>query len=190
MLKGPWVMGEQLHDLRSLSLYARSLARRRQRRCLDACRRCWRIVKRMAERPAVQEGPCGREALRQIRSRPGLAPGRRMELLRGLAVRLIHLAAGFQHQLAQPDRAGIHLGAGRIEHELLVDPGIERWRHRHQRQLLRQRARSGGAARRRRDRCGRRRAAPRYSPAPPARSAARCPLSAASHRSNPRSGRG
>src|SRR5690242_1380004 len=41
----------------------------------------------------------------------------------------IQLAAGFEHQLAQPDRAGVHLGAGRIEHELLVDAGVERRRN-------------------------------------------------------------
>jgi hypothetical protein len=34
----------------------------------------------------------------------------------------------------------VHLGAGRIEHELLVDPGIERRRDGRQWQLLRQRA--------------------------------------------------
>ena len=45
-----------------------------------------------------------------------------------------------EHDVAQPDRARVHLGAGRIEHELLVDPRIERRRDRRQRQLLRQRA--------------------------------------------------
>ena len=38
----------------------------------------------------------------------------------------LHLAADAEHDVAQPDRAGVHLGPGGIEHELLVDPGIER----------------------------------------------------------------
>ena len=36
MLKGPWVMGEQLHGLRSLSVYDRGLAGGRRRRSRDA----------------------------------------------------------------------------------------------------------------------------------------------------------
>ena len=47
----------------------------------------------------------------------------------------LQLPSGLQHQAAQPDRARVHLGAGRIEQVLFVDPGIE-WRvDRPQRQL-------------------------------------------------------
>src|ERR1700737_4168980 len=60
----------------------------------------------------------------------------RWSRLRGLAPVAIQPAPGLQHQLAQPDRTWVHLGAGRIEHELFVDPGIERGRDRNQRQLF------------------------------------------------------
>jgi putative transposase len=51
----------------------------------------------------------------------------RWSRLGSLAPVAIQPASGLQHQLAQPDRTWVHLGAGRIEHELFVDPGIE-WR--------------------------------------------------------------
>ena len=117
--------------------------------------------------------------------RPGRATASRR-----LAAGAIEFPSGLQHQLAQPDRAGIELGPRRIEHELLVDAGIERRRHRHQRERLGQSGDQPAAARRRRGRCAPRYAALRYSRAPPARCAARCPWLAASCRSDPRSGRG
>src|SRR5216683_6624600 len=58
--------------------------------------------------------------------------------LGSLAPVAIQPASGLQHQLAQPDRSGIELRPRRVKHELFVDAGIERWRDRNKRQLLRQ----------------------------------------------------
>ena len=44
MLKGPWVMGEQYTICDPYLFTLALLARRRQRRSRDACRRCWRIA--------------------------------------------------------------------------------------------------------------------------------------------------
>src|SRR5204863_7044167 len=56
------------------------------------------------------------------------------ELRRATSVAL-HLPSNAEHEIAQPDRTGVHLGACRIEQILLVDPGIERRGDRLQRQL-------------------------------------------------------
>ena len=157
MLKGPWVMGEQLHDLRSLSLHARRLARRRRRRCLRHLPKVLAHRQRMAAAAGGEEGDGGREALRQIRSRPGLEPGRRTEVAYA-ALRLRRCSISrpvAEHQRCAARSSRVHLGAGRIEHELLVDPGIERRRRPSPATIASPARRSGGAARRRRGRCAR-----------------------------------
>src|ERR1700733_12910486 len=63
------------------------------------------------------------------------ATAKRRSIASGRApFRTVKPAPGFQHKVTQPDRAGIEPRPRRIEHELLVYPGIERRRDGFQRQ--------------------------------------------------------
>ena len=146
MIKGPWVMGEQYTVcdpyLYTIALWLEGdgvdLAPCRRWpltasgcRSGPRCRRCW------PRRRLKIAGWAPRSGVSRRLHRRGLMVGRRFApcppyILRSLLPPL-HLAADAEHDVAQPDRARVHLGAGRVEHELLVDPGIERWRDRCQR---------------------------------------------------------
>src|SRR5262245_47049677 len=72
--------------------------------------------------------------LRVVMTWPAQAGNREATIASGrTAFGAFELAAGLQHQLAQPDRSRIELGAGRVEHELLVDAGVKRRLDGHQR---------------------------------------------------------
>ena len=146
MLKGPWVMGEQYTVCDPYLFTIAALARRRRRRSRDAAEGggspqadvgaaggaegAWSTTRRRIQLVGWAKRSVPTIVITLI---DGWWARCALPTLRSSLLPALHLAADAEHDVAQPDRAGIHLGAGRVEHELLVDPGIERWRDRCQR---------------------------------------------------------
>src|SRR5688500_15272026 len=71
----------------------------------------------------VMSAPLPKSQLGHDTGKPRWATAKR---LRRLALSPVEASPGLEHEIAQPDRSGVHLRAGRIEHVLLVHAGVDR----------------------------------------------------------------